>query len=288
MYTDGLRIPCRGVAQGTKRSGHGFTLIELLVVIAILAVLAALLFPSLKQARRQALLVHCLSNLRQNGIAVLAYTTDHDGYFPRRWDFTGQIGTAAPSTLAQLGPIQDNDLRDELGSYTATELTFLCPFVKRVDLSLVAPRLEVEGSYNMWFGWPPEIRNNAGSESSPGVEGRIRRDDNPEFTYDGKRFNVLLSDLELHYTALGRTSSSHPAPGVATPSSADGEFMGDNQRVFSYYVGLDTPETTFDLNFVFADGHGELLSRIKRQNDPRVHPVPSHWGIFQSLLPIAR
>lgn len=59
----------------------GFTLIELLVVIAILALLIALLLPSLGRARRQARSVACQSNLRQWGLFLAAYTSDNEGRF---------------------------------------------------------------------------------------------------------------------------------------------------------------------------------------------------------------
>src|SRR5882672_470206 len=62
---------------------HGFTLVELLAVIAIIAVLIAILLPSLMRAKEIASRVKCSSNLRQIGIAVHAYGVDSKGHFPR-------------------------------------------------------------------------------------------------------------------------------------------------------------------------------------------------------------
>ena len=61
---------------------RGFTLVELLVVIAIMAMLAALLFPVLAQAREAARRGTCLSNLRQLGIAFMMYAGDYDDTLP--------------------------------------------------------------------------------------------------------------------------------------------------------------------------------------------------------------
>src|SRR5947209_4171066 len=60
----------------------GFTLIELLVVIAIIAILAAILFPVFSQARESARRTACLSNTKQQGLALMMYAQDYDETTP--------------------------------------------------------------------------------------------------------------------------------------------------------------------------------------------------------------
>jgi prepilin-type N-terminal cleavage/methylation domain-containing protein/prepilin-type processing-associated H-X9-DG protein len=59
----------------------GFTLIELLVVIAVIALLIAILIPSLQRARNQARAVKCQANLRQWGLIISTYLQDNDSWF---------------------------------------------------------------------------------------------------------------------------------------------------------------------------------------------------------------
>jgi len=60
-----------------------FTLIELLVVIAIIALLMAILLPSLNRAKESARTVVCASNLRQLGTTFHLYAADNQGSIPR-------------------------------------------------------------------------------------------------------------------------------------------------------------------------------------------------------------
>lgn len=70
----------------------GFTLIELLVVIAIIAILAAILFPVLTNAKETARESGCCANLKQIGTAFSLYVDEYNGRYPAgaRYRTTGE------------------------------------------------------------------------------------------------------------------------------------------------------------------------------------------------------
>ena len=96
-------------AAKSNLSDRGFTLVELLVVIAIIAILAALLLPALAAAKAESKRIACISNLRQIGVAVRAYSMDYGGlipYGPKAPPFISPedfySSTGAPTSLISL------------------------------------------------------------------------------------------------------------------------------------------------------------------------------------------
>lgn len=76
-----LRLP-RGGPACRFRAVLGFTLVELLVVVSIIALLIAILLPSLRKAREQAKCAVCLSNLHQMGLSLTTYALENRDHFP--------------------------------------------------------------------------------------------------------------------------------------------------------------------------------------------------------------
>jgi prepilin-type N-terminal cleavage/methylation domain-containing protein len=68
---------------------EAFTLVELMVVIAIIAILAALLLPSLSRAKASAKRVDCLNNLRQIALGIHLYAGDNGDTLPAMPNVSG-------------------------------------------------------------------------------------------------------------------------------------------------------------------------------------------------------
>ncbi|HVY68977.1 MAG TPA: prepilin-type N-terminal cleavage/methylation domain-containing protein [Verrucomicrobiae bacterium] len=62
------------------KASRGFTLIELFVVIAIIAILTAILLPTLARSKAEGQRTACVNHLRQIGVATRMYVDDNGAY----------------------------------------------------------------------------------------------------------------------------------------------------------------------------------------------------------------
>lgn len=112
-----------------KHEQKAFTLIELLVVISIIAILASMLLPAIGLVKGAANKMKCGNNLRQIGMAVVAYTGDWDGSLPYNSDPDGNNrGHDAANLDFMLADYMGYELPANYTSNSATgNRVFLCP-----------------------------------------------------------------------------------------------------------------------------------------------------------------
>lgn len=135
-----------------------FTLIELLVVIAIIAVLMAILMPSLQRVRMQAKNVVCKSNLKTYGLVMRLYNDDWDDGFPESYTAIFSIETIDEAVRLAGGwnpsvPEEHNLIPD--GAYIpylkGNVKSNICPIFRRVYQAKWPARGKVGFTYS--FNW---------------------------------------------------------------------------------------------------------------------------------------
>jgi prepilin-type N-terminal cleavage/methylation domain-containing protein/prepilin-type processing-associated H-X9-DG protein len=138
-------IPSRAPAR------FAFTLIELLVVISILAVLMAILLPSLGRARVRARTTVCAANLHALGLAIELYLDENDANFPRYFTTSAAGSPLGPGRLWWFG-FEPNGPAGGTNRPLLTDKSPLAPYTTNLSEKIQCPDFPYnDGLFNRKF-----------------------------------------------------------------------------------------------------------------------------------------
>jgi prepilin-type N-terminal cleavage/methylation domain-containing protein/prepilin-type processing-associated H-X9-DG protein len=232
----------------------GFTLLELLIVIAIMAILAAILFPVLAQAREQARTARCLSNARQVGLAMMMYVQDYDEVILPWFVPTGQAPQlSSPDPLARRA---DTKIWSQLVQpYLKNSQVLYCPSFDEQSLIKNAARPQCDGARIRSLFPGGYYYSHYGLAFS--LVGGNCRPDSPRFAYPGN---------DVRYAPIKTLAQiARPAETMILQDNFTmqvSQFGAPVWTAFGCECGFDAGGSSRHhqgCNYVFVDGHAKLI-----------------------------
>ncbi|HEY3244970.1 MAG TPA: prepilin-type N-terminal cleavage/methylation domain-containing protein [Phycisphaerae bacterium] len=234
---------------------RAFTLIELLVVVAIIALLIAILLPSLKKARDQAKNTVCKTNLHALGVAIHTYASDNRDHIP--W-IPGNPVIQGGQIVGYNFPFRQYHQIIRLFKYCPNLKTFICPMANSGGTKGRVPSLT----------GPRTVKGYAEGVAMPGLPGPISyytvvpADSN----FDPAQFPGLApAEIYTEYWFNDWNIGASQPGGLAIPAISGQTLTGI--RYSSYAVMLMdaidwNPRHNGRENICFVDAHVESIKEV--------------------------
>ena len=245
----------------------GFTLIELLVVIAIIALLLAILMPSLQLAKKKAFTINCLTNSKNLSLGWFMYQQENDGWlvggrtnkrYPWIEDPIDETGTPLPGSRLRAAspPVTDEDE------------------IRGIKAGLLFGYVKGHKVYHC----PADRRKSLYDGSRVYVSYSIPRCLNAAFPEERKRFNQI-SMPSMRYNFVENADERNWNMGGSFPLGAP-EYTGDPEWAWWGPLAINHGDSSV---LSFCDGHSEPHKWRDEFTKKRVHKLrdtgTSSYGI---------
>lgn len=137
----GFQDERNGGKSGSMRTKAGVTVTEIVIALAIIALLAALLLPTISAEQERSHRSICASNMKNLMSAILMYASDNNDALPISWNIMAQVG---PKVAADShGALPRRGLYMEILPYVKDRQVLICPDDKGIEVDPNNPAANV-------------------------------------------------------------------------------------------------------------------------------------------------